>query len=105
MQSRMMNLTEKELQLLALVATEELAGREVAQRFKKETGKEISYGTLYTTFRRLRDEKLVTVRDAEDEDGRIRFFKATASGLRALNRTREHYSLLARFGLSWGGAV
>lgn len=99
-----MNLSDKEMQLLALVAFDELPGREVAKRYKDETRHNISYGTLYTTFRRLKDEKLVTVRDDEDDDGRIRYFQITADGRRALNHARQRYQQMAGFGLLWGGA-
>ena len=88
-----------ELRLLVLVDRER-SGREVAKLHKKETGKAISYGTLYTTFRRLREQGWVKTRDDEDEDGRVRFFLITASGVRALDRARVHYGRLASFGLS-----
>ena len=42
-----------EMQLLALVADQERAGREVAKLYHQETGKSIAYGTLYTTGRNL----------------------------------------------------
>ena len=86
-----------ELRLLILVAASECSGRDVAKRFKKETGKVISYGTLYTTFRRLREQGWVTVREDEDEDGRMRWFRITASGLRAVVRARDHHRGLADF--------
>ena len=59
----------------------------------------MSPGTLYTTFRRLREAGWVKVRDAADRDGRIRFFKITAPGASALNRGREYYRDLSSFGL------
>jgi DNA-binding PadR family transcriptional regulator len=91
-----------EFQLLTLVVTER-SGREVAKLYEKETKRSISYGTLYTTFRRLREWGWVTVRDDEDEDGRIRWFRITASGVKAMERAREQYRNLASFGL--GGAT
>lgn len=87
-----------EFQLLTLVVTER-SGRDVAQLFKKETGRTISYGTLYTTFRRLREWGWVTVRDDGDEDGRVRWFRITASGSKAMDRAREQFRGLAEFGL------
>jgi DNA-binding PadR family transcriptional regulator len=87
-----------ELQLLALVG-DERPGREVAKAYEKETGRQISYGTLYTTFRRLREAGWVSVRDGEDEDGRIRWFKITASGRTAECLARDYYQSLAAFGL------
>lgn len=87
-----------EIQLLAIVAAGELSGRDIAIRFKQATGEFISYGTLYTTFRRLKDAGWVSVRDDEDEDGRVRFFKLEGKGSVALERGREFYQMLANFG-------
>jgi len=86
-----------ELQLLTLVVTER-SGIEVAGLFKRETDSTISPGTLYTTFRRMRDAGWVSVRDGVDEDGRIRYFKITAIGAKALDRGRTHYRELSGFG-------
>lgn len=91
--------SDKELQLLALTVTER-AGREVAKLFKRETGRSISYGTLYVTFRRLKERGWVTARDDGEGDGRVRFFRTTANGARALQAGREYHEGLARFGLS-----
>ena len=89
-------LSPTEFRLLALVTTER-SGREAAKLYRKETGKRISYGTLYTTFRRLREQGWVRVRDDRDEDGRVRFFLVTATGSRALDLSRQHYQELAAF--------
>ena len=91
-------LSATELKLLSLVTTER-NGREVAKLYRKETGKRISYGTLYTTFRRLRERGWVRMRGDRGSDGRIRFFVVTASGVRALERARAHYARLSGFGL------
>src|SRR3989442_1520629 len=91
--------SDTEFQLMAILAARELAGREVAKRYKEETGSSISYGTLYTTLRRLADIGLVRVRDDEDEDGRLRYFSLTASGARALQTSRARYERLAGFSL------
>jgi DNA-binding PadR family transcriptional regulator len=87
-----------EFQLLALVVSER-SGREVAKAFKDATGKAISYGTLYTTFRRLAEWKWVTVRDDEDGDGRVRWFKITGAGAKAMEKARERFRKLASFGI------
>jgi DNA-binding PadR family transcriptional regulator len=86
-----------EYQLLTLVVTER-TGREVAKAFKRATGQMISYGTLYTTFRRLKDWGWVTVRDDEDEDGRVRWFQITVAGAKAMERARDRFRELAEFG-------
>ncbi len=94
-----------EMQLLSLVSDEELSGRDVAKRFKEETGHAISYGTLYTTFRRLKEEGWVKTRDDHDEDGRIRFFKIDINGRRALAAGREYYAGISSFGLPQGSTI
>jgi DNA-binding PadR family transcriptional regulator len=88
--------SDVEFQLLALTVTER-SGREVAKLFRKATGRAISYGTLYTTFRRLREWGWITVRDDEDGDGRVRWFRITRPGARAVNAARERYRELAAF--------
>jgi len=77
----------------------ELAGREVAKQFKAETGKTISYGTLYTTLRRLKEQGWVSTRDDEDEDGRVRFFSLDPRGKAGLNFARKYQA--AASGLQW----
>ena len=98
-------LSDKEMKLLAIIAGTELSGREIARRYEKEHNASISYGTLYTTFRRLRQAKLVSARDDEDADGRIRFFSITGHGLRVLNEARDYHKAMAMVGLAWGGAT
>ena len=87
------------MQLLALVAVRERSGREVARLYKAETERTLSYGTLYTTFRRLKDSGWVSVRDDRDDDGRVRFFRITANGVVALQSARDHHVALATFAL------
>lgn len=88
-----------EMRLLTLVAVEEMAGRDVAEAYHESTGETISYGTLYTTFRRMHERGWVKVRDDEDQDGRVRYFKIDADGRRALAEGRESYAEIAAFGL------
>jgi DNA-binding PadR family transcriptional regulator len=96
----------KELELMALVESEELSGREVAKRYEKETNKRISYGTLYTTFRRLKESGWVEARESSDDDGRVRYFRLTGAGIRVLRDARRHHTRLAHFGLpERGGAT
>jgi DNA-binding PadR family transcriptional regulator len=96
----MLGLSHVEIALLSVLhLNEEQAGREVAASFRKEIGREIALGTLYTTLRRLKEEGLVNARDDEDEDGRIRFFTITANGTRALVEARNHYRRV--FSLAW----
>src|SRR6266581_4015680 len=87
----------KELELMALVEFEELSGREVAKRYEQETEKRISYGTLYTTFRRLKESGWVEACDSSDVDGRVRYFRLTGAGVRVLKDARRHHLRLAQF--------
>ncbi|HVZ63213.1 MAG TPA: PadR family transcriptional regulator [Lacunisphaera sp.] len=96
-------LSPVEFQLLAILGATEKSGREVAADFEKEVGKAISYGTLYTTFRRLKELGYVTVRDDVGNDSRVRFFALTGLGSRALRDARRDYSRLALFGIPEGG--
>ncbi len=91
--------SDKEFQLLALVAFKEKTGREVAKQFELDEGKSISYGTLYTTFRRMKEAGWVASRDDQDEDGRVRYFQITDAGLKAMNTARKRYETMAGFGL------
>ena len=93
-----------EFQLLALVFGER-SGREVAKLYKKEVGAAISYGTLYSTFKRLREAGWVTVRDAQDEDGRVRNFRITGSGVTAWESARARYRVLIKFGRTYGAGA
>jgi DNA-binding PadR family transcriptional regulator len=88
-----------EMQLLALVAHQERSGREAAKLYEQEIGKSISYGTLYTTFRRLIESGWVKARDDEDEDGRVRFFRIDVDGRKALADGRDYYAGIASFGI------
>ena len=96
-------LSPKEIQLLALVTTER-AGRDVAKCYAEETGSSISYGTLYTTFRRLKEKGWVSSHDAKGGDGRVRYFRITGAGAQALAAARNFHAELAQFGLATGGA-
>ena len=53
-------LSPVELQILALVV-EERTGREVAALFEREAGRRIPFGSLYTSFRRMRVRGLMTI--------------------------------------------
>jgi DNA-binding PadR family transcriptional regulator len=88
-----------ELRLLSLVAFAEVSGRELAQSYRSETGAILSYGTLYTTIRRMAVKGWVQVRDDEDEDGRVRYIKIDLPGMRVLQESRAYYTELAGFGL------
>ena len=73
-----------EFDLLSALGMREVSGRDLAKRYESETGKSMSYGTLYTAMRRLKDSGWVTARDDEEGDRRVRHFKLSDSGAAAL---------------------
>lgn len=89
---------------MAVLGAREKIGRQIALDFAEDIGESIGYGTLYTTLRRLRDSGLVEARDDVDADGRVRYFKITAEGLRTLSNRSDEYYRLATLGSRHGGA-
>ncbi len=85
------------------LAIKERSGRDIAKLYQEQTGETISYGTLYTTFRRLRDDTgWIRYRDQQSGDGRVRLIKVSGKGIQALNEARKAYRSLAAFGLLAG---
>jgi DNA-binding PadR family transcriptional regulator len=78
-----------ETALLDLMGTRERTGREIAKAYTKEHGSFISYGTLYSALRRLKEGGWIDMREGEDEDGRLRYYKLTGEGARLLPRLRK----------------
>lgn len=73
-----------EFRLLALVIRER-GGREIAKLYEKTHGVPISYGSLYTTLRRMADDGWIKVRPDPSGDGRARLFSIAAPGRTAFN--------------------
>lgn len=90
-----------EFKLLTLVFHER-TGREIAAEFRRAEGRDIPYGTLYSTLRRMKERGWVRVREEQDADGRLKFFKVTPAGARARHGLLEHmenrHAELAAFG-------
>ncbi len=86
--------SQTELGLLVALGAIRCTGRDLAKRYKDEVGKSISYGSLYTTMSRLKDQGWVDAEDSEDEDGRLRYFRITGKGQRAIQEAREFYGRL-----------
>lgn len=78
------NPSETEFKLLALTFHER-SGRDIAKLYEQSYGAPISMGTLYPTLRRLSLDGLITIRDDQDEDGRVSRYKITADGKAAYN--------------------
>lgn len=74
--------SETEWALLELLPAREINGRDLAKLYEKEMGKPISYGTLYTTMRRLKDAGWIESREDSENDRRARYFKMSAPGMR-----------------------
>jgi DNA-binding PadR family transcriptional regulator len=90
--------SDREYELLVLLFAER-TGRDLSRLYLKETGRRISYGTLYTTLGRLKDAGFVRVtREAEDADGRLRYFRITSQGATAAAAKREKYRDMASLG-------
>ncbi len=105
-----------EYRVMVLIASEK-HGRDIAKLYHERYGEAISYGTLYVTLRRLRDNGWVDVRAGQPvaaqvtstakagssrttlpksgADARFRSFKLTSAGKRAWNRSRDFYIRLA----------
>ena len=79
-----------EVRLMA-IAISQMSGSEVLAEYESETGRKLSPGTLFTTFRRLKDYGWVDVCDEHDRDGRIRLFQITNVGRRALRDAQLYY--------------
>ena len=83
----------REAALLTILTTGEKYGRELRELYQKRTKIQLPLGSLYTTLDRMEDQGFVTSRmgDPNPERGgnRRKFYRITASGLRALNLMRD----------------
>lgn len=82
-----------EMDLLCALGSREVSGRELAKRYESEHGKSISYGSLYTTMRRLKETGWVEMREDEEVDRRVRYFKMTGHGISALQSLIRAHSI------------
>lgn len=80
--------SQTEMGLLFALGAREVNGRDLAKRYESETGKSISYGTLYTTMTRLKNAGWVDAREAEEGDRRVRLFKLSGTAQAALPKLR-----------------
>jgi DNA-binding PadR family transcriptional regulator len=95
--------SKTERALLDALGGRERSGRDLAKQYEKESGKSISYGTLYTTMARLKDSGWVDSREDINGDRRVRLFKITGQGQSALSHIRAWESDVG--GLAWEGGV
>ncbi len=90
-------LSDRQLQLLALVAHRELNGRKIASEFERYAGSEIPFGTLYKVMDDMAKAGLVSSRE-ERNGRRTRHYIITAAGTEALRVAREYRAWLSTFG-------
>jgi len=95
------NLGINEARILSALLFGEKYGLEIIETLKKETGKGISLGGLYTTMHRLEKKKFVTSRwgesTAERGGNRRKYYKLTGTGERVLREVKQSLSSL----LNW----
>ena len=85
--------------LLALLRLGNRAyGMEVREEIERCTGREVSYGAVYTALDRLETKGLVSYRlgdSSPERGGRARkYFRVLAAGRAALRDSREHLSTM-----------
>src|SRR5947199_5071704 len=88
---------EREAIILNLLIRGEKYGREIRDAFEQRTGASMPLGSLYTTLDRMEDKGFFTTRlgDANPDRGgnRRKYYKISASGLKALNALRDLVSM------------
>jgi DNA-binding PadR family transcriptional regulator len=89
----------EQLVLLALLCRENDAyGMEVREEIEERTGREVSYGAVYTTLDRLERKGFVSHRMGEatpERGGRARkYFQVEPEGREALRATRKRLELM-----------
>jgi len=77
--------------LLLGCAVSERTGLELADEFEARTGERINEGTLYSTLRRLSGGGWLRVREGQDIDGRLRWYRISAKGWTALQEAYAHH--------------
>jgi DNA-binding PadR family transcriptional regulator len=88
-------LGEFELQVMLTVMRlgEGAYGVPIAQEIEQQTGRDVAFGTVYSTLERLQRKRFVssTLGDATRERGgrAKRYFRVTSTGLRAVQETKQ----------------
>jgi PadR family transcriptional regulator PadR len=89
----------EQLVLLALMRLgNDAYGMEVREEIEKRTGRDVSYGAVYTTLDRLERKGLVIYRMGEttpERGGRARkYFKVSPAGVSALRESRDALTVM-----------
>jgi PadR family transcriptional regulator, regulatory protein PadR len=89
----------EELVLLALVRLRETYGVPIRREIAERTGREVSFGAVYTTLERLERKGYVASRIGDptpERGGRAkRYFRIEAPGITALNRSQQAVARMA----------
>jgi DNA-binding PadR family transcriptional regulator len=79
--------------LLALLKKGKMPGTELAQAYETRTLRKVTFGTLYTTLKRLETRKLIESSEGTD-DRREKYYKLSKTGKEALKRSKDFYAEL-----------
>src|SRR3989344_6643040 len=85
-------LAPTELRLAVLVALVQGTGRMIARKILRDTGKKISFGTLYTSLGRLESKGII--RRESNIDRRMVNFVISPKGLTAIRESCAFYRFL-----------
>lgn len=89
--------TQREEIILMMLISGEKYGREIRDEYERRSGRQMPYGSLYTTLDRMEDKGYLTARlgDPNPERGgnRRKFYRITGVGLMALNELRQMMEL------------
>ncbi len=97
------NLSLNEAKIMSALIFGEKYGLDIIDSIKRDTGKSISLGGLYTTLHRLEKKGYLKSRwgeaTAERGGNRRRYYKLTGKGEKALREVRESLSPLWEWGV------
>ncbi len=85
--------------VLALLKEREMYGYQIIEELEKRSNQvfKLKEGTLYPILHGLEKDKLVTAQEREAPSGRVRrYYRITASGLRALEEKKEEWALYSK---------
>ena len=71
-------------------------GRQIAQGYESVANEPMSDGTLYTSLRRMKENRWVSI-SKSGLDGRVRVYTVLRDGKKALEEGRRYYRDLSEF--------
>ena len=84
--------------VLALLKSREMYGYEIIEELERRSNQvfKLKEGTLYPIRHGLQKDKLVTARQAEGPNGRVRrYYRITKEGLRVLEEKKEEWTVFS----------